>query len=72
MVKLVRTIVSAHGAVATIRPGNVAATGTAAAKRPTAIDLRQDWVEHLDLTQRTVALRHGEGERLPAPRHTAA
>ena len=28
--------------------------------RPTAIDLRQDWVEHLDLTQRTVALRHGD------------
>ncbi|WP_083887096.1 NAD(P)/FAD-dependent oxidoreductase [Nodosilinea nodulosa] len=28
--------------------------------RHTAIDLRQDWVENIDLSQRTVTLRHGE------------
>lgn len=27
--------------------------------RHTAVDLRQDWVEHIDLPQRTVTLRHG-------------
>ncbi|MBE9159246.1 NAD(P)/FAD-dependent oxidoreductase [Nodosilinea sp. LEGE 06152] len=28
--------------------------------RHTAVDLRQDWAEHIDLAQQTVILRHGE------------